>query len=245
MTEEKIEAQPDETTHTAFADGSTERPEWLPEKFESPEAMAASYAELEQKLGGGRPPDPETPTDLSLDPGPTPESMSLSEVEDKLRASFATNGALTDEDYALAEAKGRSRASVDRQLAGERALAQQQFEETARAVGGVQEMKNALDWAAKNLTREEQERYNAAMEADPTTAALGLHSRYRASNGRGPTLLEGNRISSSSGAFESQREMLDFVQVKDSQGRLRVDTDPKYAAEYTAKMLKSSNEVIG
>ena len=28
-----------------------ERPEWLPEKFETPEALASSYGELETKLG--------------------------------------------------------------------------------------------------------------------------------------------------------------------------------------------------
>ena len=29
----------------------SERPEWLPEKFESPEALAHAYGELESKLG--------------------------------------------------------------------------------------------------------------------------------------------------------------------------------------------------
>ena len=32
-------------------DQGGERPEWLPEKFQSPQAMAESYAELEKKLG--------------------------------------------------------------------------------------------------------------------------------------------------------------------------------------------------
>ncbi|MFS9669917.1 hypothetical protein, partial [Klebsiella pneumoniae] len=30
---------------------SEERPEWLPEKFSSPEDMAQAYAELEQRMG--------------------------------------------------------------------------------------------------------------------------------------------------------------------------------------------------
>ena len=31
-----------------------ERPEWLPSKFESPEAMALAYSQLERKLGSGQ-----------------------------------------------------------------------------------------------------------------------------------------------------------------------------------------------
>ncbi|MGB1921787.1 MAG: hypothetical protein ACPHM2_01060, partial [Alcanivorax sp.] len=31
-----------------------ERPEWLPEKFNTPEDLASSYQSLEQKLGAGQ-----------------------------------------------------------------------------------------------------------------------------------------------------------------------------------------------
>ena len=33
--------------------GTVDRPEWLPEKFKSPEDMAASYSALESKLWQG------------------------------------------------------------------------------------------------------------------------------------------------------------------------------------------------
>ena len=36
----------------------TDRPEWLPEKFGSPEDMAKAYGELESKLGGQETEDP-------------------------------------------------------------------------------------------------------------------------------------------------------------------------------------------
>lgn len=51
------DAQPTETTQTAEAQTTTTpaptRPEWLPEKFDSPETFAKSYSELESKLGKG------------------------------------------------------------------------------------------------------------------------------------------------------------------------------------------------
>ena len=32
--------------------GAVERPSWLPDKFETPEALAASYGELSSKIDG-------------------------------------------------------------------------------------------------------------------------------------------------------------------------------------------------
>ena len=41
-----------------------ERPDWLPEKFQSAEDMAKAYSELESKLGSKNEPDPpEAPTE--------------------------------------------------------------------------------------------------------------------------------------------------------------------------------------
>ena len=34
--------------------GAVDRPTWLPEKFETPEALATSYGELESKIGQSR-----------------------------------------------------------------------------------------------------------------------------------------------------------------------------------------------
>ena len=42
-----------ETGPDAPLDNSSERQEWLPEKFNSAEDMAKSYSELEKKLSGG------------------------------------------------------------------------------------------------------------------------------------------------------------------------------------------------
>ena len=44
--EESVEAVPEEQTED-------NRPEWLPEKFKSPEDMASAYSELEKKMGAG------------------------------------------------------------------------------------------------------------------------------------------------------------------------------------------------
>ena len=48
MSEEAQESAVEQTEQTEQA---IERPEWLPEKFNTPEDMATSYANLESKIG--------------------------------------------------------------------------------------------------------------------------------------------------------------------------------------------------
>ena len=44
---------PEEQQAEPQAEETTERPEWLPEKFKSAEDMAQAYAELEKRMGQG------------------------------------------------------------------------------------------------------------------------------------------------------------------------------------------------
>lgn len=52
--EEQVEAQPEQQTEDVSRETleASDRPEWLPEKFGSPEDMAKSYGELEKLIGG-------------------------------------------------------------------------------------------------------------------------------------------------------------------------------------------------
>jgi hypothetical protein len=52
--EEQVEAQPEQQTEDVSRETleASDRPEWLPEKFNSPEDMAKSYGELEKLIGG-------------------------------------------------------------------------------------------------------------------------------------------------------------------------------------------------
>ena len=86
-------------------DNSSERPTWLPEKFNSAEDMAKSYSELEKKLSGGgtsedkqeqeeAPEQPEETDDAPKDGSPDftkfSEEFAKSGVGGKRRASKLT-----------------------------------------------------------------------------------------------------------------------------------------------------------
>ena len=83
QTQEQTQEQPQEQPQS-------ERPEWLPEKFNSPEDMAKAYGELEAKQSGKQTEESDTKQDLSI-----PE---LSEKDMNYYSQrFAENGQLDEE----------------------------------------------------------------------------------------------------------------------------------------------------
>lgn len=86
--EHLIDTQPEapvETVPSAETQQATEaeRPEWLPEKFKTPEDLAKSYSELEKKVSGNKAPetyDFSMTKDLGLDDMPEDLSKEVTDV---------------------------------------------------------------------------------------------------------------------------------------------------------------------
>lgn len=183
---------PDVTPPTGGDDPPAgDRPEWLPEKFESPEALAQAYAELEQKLSGGSGDDPPTdpPTDPPADP---PAGLDM----EALSKEWSENeGQLSEDTLADLESKGISRAVVDAYVQGLQAQAAQQRAQLAQAVGGEDSLKNLLAWSAKNLSEAQANAYNAALDdgnlALAETLLSGFNAQMIADVGKDPTLVNG------------------------------------------------------
>ena len=51
---DNVEVAAEATEAPVVSEATSERPEWLPEKFKTPEDLASSYNSLEQKLGAGQ-----------------------------------------------------------------------------------------------------------------------------------------------------------------------------------------------
>lgn len=106
----------------------------------------------------------------------TPESVGLSQEDlAPLYEEFAKEGKLSDASYAALEAKGLPRALVDGYVQGQQALIESRANSVYKAVGGKEVVEKALTWAAKNLSKAEQDAYNqATASAPPETVALLL-----------------------------------------------------------------------
>lgn len=217
---------------TDVAEESQEgRPEWLPEKFQSPEDMAKAYSELENKLSTPQETEAaeETAREVVEDAGLDFESMSQ---------EFWNNEGLSDETYDKLAAAGIPSEVVDQFIDGQMAVTNQLRQESFNTVGGEQNYNDMVEWAQNNLSDQEIGAYNAAVESgDPNATKLaiqGLNAQYRMDNGQEPNLISGEASSASSGAFQSVAELTAAM------ADPRYNRDPAYRKSVSDKLSRSS-----
>lgn len=226
----------------------SERPEWLPEKFKSPEDLAKAYASLETKLGkSDDQPEEEAPEETDQEE-PDPDKASDEEVSDYLEgqginydalsAEYAENGKLSDTAYEVLEAAGIPKTIVDQFIAGREAMVAQIRSTAFNSVGGEAEYQAMLSWASTNLSKDEQDAFNASIDTQDHAAALfaikGLHARYASEVGKSPRLVTGATSGNPGGSYQSLAELT--AAMKDR----RYETDPAYRAD-VARKLRNSN----
>lgn len=219
-----------------------DRPQWLPEKFKSPEEMAKAYSELESKLGGQKPADP--PADPAKPPAEIPADPNAALAEKGLKLQdfseeFAKSGELSADSYDKLAKAGYDRDLVDNYIAGQQARAAQ-FEGSIKSeVGGDEAYVAMTEWAKSNMTPSEIAAYNAAVSSgnadQAKLAALGLSAKYQKAVGSDPQrLLGGQGASSSSDVFESMAQVT--AAMRDPQYK----ADPAFRAKVQAKLGRSN-----
>lgn len=197
-----------------------DRPDWLPEKFASAEAMAKSYIELEAKLGAGANDEEETQeVEESQSNDNQAESTDTNEViVDASREFFENDGQISNETYENLEKIGLPRELVDSYAAGQQALMQNE-ESTIKSVaeGNWEQMS---EWASNNLSDEEIDTFDEIVQSGTVEqaklAAKGLYAQYKAENGSAPRLTQGSVTGSSTMPFKSNQELA------------RAMSDPRY-----------------
>lgn len=232
-----------EETPTPSAAPSGDRPEWLPEKFQSAEDLAKAYAELESKLGAGNKAE-----DVEITPENDPNQFSPGEVADFLDQkgldfdAFATEvmetGSLSDEAFAALEAAGINRKVAAAYVEGQMALAQNIRNSAFQVVGGEEQYSRVIQWAQANLSEGEIAAYNASLDTQDVDQAMfairGLAARYRSEVGSMPNLVTGQTGQTSAGSYQS------LAQLTKDMGDPRYETDPAFRQSVAAKLRNSS-----
>ena len=224
------------------------KPEGLPEKFNSVDELVKSYSELEKKLG-----EQSQPTKESVDPVSKVEAKQEQPKSDldiatkavdsaglnmeTLSEEFAKDGKLADGSYQSLEKAGIPKEYVDRFIAGQQAIADQQSATVKNLVGGTEAYDSMSDWAGQNLTETEKQAYNTAVNSKDLEAVklavVGLKARYAQSTGSEPTLVEGKASPSAEQGFAS------WAQVTQAMSDPRYAKDPAYQAEVKNKLANS------
>jgi hypothetical protein len=237
-----------------------ERPEWLPTKFESPEAMALAYASLERKLGSGQQEESQTeeqpteseeaelPDDADLEEMENAVEAQASEVAEALdnagldfsdfQEEYIANGELSDEAYQALQQAGFNRDLVDSWIAGQEALMGQTTQSVFSMVGGEESYSQMTEWAGQNLSPAEIEAFNANVESGDSAlvqfAVQGLYARYRSDAPSEPNLMQGQATTNQGGAFSSAAELT--AAMSDP----RYHKDPAYRQAVASKLARSN-----
>ena len=248
---DRVEVQPAETT----ADKPVEeikptqsKPEGLPEKFNSVDELVKSYSELEKKLG-----EQSQPTEQSVDPVSKAEEKQEQPKSDldiatkavdsaglnmeSLSEEYAKEGKLADGSYKSLEKAGIPKDYVDRFIAGQQAIADQQSSSVKEMVGGTQAYDSMSEWASQNLSETEKTAYNSAVNSKDLEsvklAVVGLKARYSQATGSEPKLVEGKASASGEQGFQS------WAQVTQAMSDPRYAKDVAYQTEVKNKLANS------
>ena len=223
------------------------KPEGLPEKFNSVDELVKSYSELEKKLG-----EQSQPTEKSVDPVSKAElkeqpksdlDIATKAVDsaglnmESLSEEYAKEGKLADGSYKSLEKAGIPKDYVDRFIAGQQAIADQQSSSVKEMVGGTQAYDSMSEWASQNLSETEKTAYNSAVNSKDLEsvklAVVGLKARYSQATGSEPKLVEGKASASGEQGFQS------WAQVTQAMSDPRYAKDVAYQTEVKNKLANS------
>lgn len=205
------------------------RPDWLPEKFQSPEDMAKAYTALESKMGSGEKP---------AAPVPTAETVRDSGLDlSSLEAEYQDSGELSADSYEAAAKAGYSKEVVDKYIEGQQAVVERQVEDIVGTVGGREGYEDLIGWAADNLSEGEIDAFNRTIESNDVDsiklAVNGLKARRESGGPSDPVRqIEGGQAPAAD-RFDS------WAQVKEAMADPRYSTDPAYNNAVVQKLGRS------
>jgi len=234
--EEQAEAMDSQVEEQQVEEEATgDRPEWLPEKFNSPEDMAKAYSELETKLGSGESQD----TD-EFNENETRETLDDAGVDyDALSAEFWETGNLSDESYQQLREAGVPKEIVDSYIDSQLNMVETKRSSIMNEVGGPDGYQALTAWAADNLDDGEIDYFNSVMDGNDFNAVSmtvkSLAARRDASEGMEPRRnLSGSMSGGGASAYDSVAQLMADMQSP------KYDTDAAFRASVEAKLGRSN-----
>ena len=212
-------------------------------KFKSVEDLAASYKELEGKLGqvseeDQATEDTEEQTEEAEFDAEEYYGDGLASVLEEvgidpqdITQRFTETGEISEDDYSKLGEAGFSKQVVDTYLDGLRGVGEgdeiptQQIQNIKDSVGGDQAYEQMADWCQQNLSEQEIKAFDKITEtADAPVIQLaveGLYSRYQNAMGVEPDLVTGRPAASGPNPYRSTAEVQAAM------------SDPRYGKDVT------------
>lgn len=192
------------------------RPEWLPEKFESPQDLASAYSELETKLSSdGSPP-----------------------AFEEFQKEYDSAGSLEDSSYKKLENLGIPREMVDAYISGVENQRDSETTAVYEVVGGKDNYEKIGAWVGSNLPEGEVNTLNDMLVKGGESAKMAtqlMKSRYEAVHGKEASLVQANAASTSRASFASYHELMQAM------GDSRYQNDPVYQKQVADRLALSKD----
>jgi len=231
-TNEEVKIQTTETGEGGIPMKS-DKPEWLPEKFESAEELAKSYNELEKKLGETK--TEETPAEEAKEQAEQATGVAL----DKFYDEYAEKGELAEDSYTELAKQGLSKELVDSYIEGQKAVSDRQTNELHSTVGGKANYDKMVEWASSTLSETEVKAFNTVMDkGNPDEMKLainGINSRWKSTFE--PKLVKGEAPKVVGDMFKSTYEVAQAINDK------RYSHDTAYRKSVEEKLKRS--DILG
>lgn len=223
-----------EDTSSEPTQAAEERPEWLPEKFSSPEAMAKAYGELEARMSRGNTEQEQTDAPSESEAREATEAVGID--FDGLTQEYYDNEGLTQESYDKLSEAGIPRHIVDQFISGQEATAEMQRNSIIEEAGGDAEYSNMVNWAAENFSEDEVTAFNNTVTTgDPTSvrmAVAGLKARFESAQGNEPQRMVSGEAASAN-VYRSNAELVQDMSDP------RYHSDPAFRADVMKKLERS------
>lgn len=229
--QEQVEQVESQAASETEEQTSPERPSWLPEKFESPEALAYAYQQLQKEFSQSR----QQPTQVEETPEQSEELNE--EVFYQLSEEFEATGDVSEESRERLAQAGVPRAMIDNYVESQKVVAEQVVQQTFESVGGEENYNAMLEWAAQNLPEQEIDAFNDLVNADQSTMRMAVNGMYaRFVQSQGAPLLQGEtgNMIPNSGAFQSR------AQVVEAMSDPRYKKDPAYRQQVYNRLQNSN-----
>lgn len=213
-----------------------DRPEWLDDKFNSPEDLAKAYDELQKKQSKSSDEKEDTTEEKVSESSPT----LLGETINQAQEEFAETGELSSKMFKALEKAGIPSDFVNAYLEGQESISVSQSMEVQDTIGGSNNYDAMVNWARETLTEGEIDAYddvvtNGTLD-QAKMAVQGMYSRFLGGGNVAPNLTQGSTSGDSVKPFNSA------AQVTEAMSDRRYAIDPAYRAE-VEKRLQVSNVI--
>ena len=217
--------------------------ELLAGKYKDAAELEKAYVELEKKLGQSKSEPEEDSQDQSEAKEETEEKDAPSETTllDDLWTESQTSEKFSDDTLKkLNDATPAELADMYLKFRSEnvpRDLTDQDVQELKGIVGGDEQYGNMLEWANKNLNKQEIDMFDAVMEqGNPLAAFFAVRSlayRYEDATGKEGRMVAGTAPKDSGDQFRSQAEVVQAMNDP------RYEDDPAYRQDIMEKLRRS------